>query len=485
MINTSDLLLAIDRSRKTAIFEQICQAVRKQAHTGVLKLGSTLPATRVLAEQINVSRSTVVTAYEQLVSEGYLKGHQGAGYTLCATGSVELSSAIITEEIVTEVVVTEAIVTDNVPTVESVPPLIPLAPSQPDMRLFPYRHWAKTMARVCRTNPQAMLTGAGTFGNLPLRQAIANYVKQWRGFEVSPHQIIVTAGATDALTICFRTLGKTGEFVGIEDPGYVPITRIVTNQGLGPVFLDIDQQGAQLPNPQENPRMVVLTPSHQYPLGGVMSPQRRREFIHWANDNNGWIIEDDYDSEFRYAGRPIPAMAALDNLNRTLYIGSFSKVFSNTLRLGYLIVPRALVDPIRQTMDNYGLKAGLMPQQALAQFIDDGDYYRHLRRIRKIYSERRKFLVDELNQKFSRYGQVQDHPAGMQLVFHLNQGLSDVEISLRAKEAGLALVALSDSTIRKLNYNGFILGFCGDSPDEMGDGLNKLLDVMSASAQLG
>ncbi|SIS55141.1 PLP-dependent aminotransferase family protein [Neptunomonas antarctica] len=464
MIQDSGLHFAIDRSRKTPIFEQLCEMIRKLAHTGVLKKGTALPATRVLAEELDVSRSTVVSAYEQLVAEGYLQGRRGSGYTVCAIGAVELPHTNIT---------------DDTSKAEKVASLRPLTPGQPDMRLFPYRHWAKTVARVCRTNPEAMMTGAGSFGNDSLRQAIANHVREWRGLECSPQQIIVTAGATDALNICFRTLVNTGQAVGIEDPGYKPILRFVSSQGLTPVFLDIDQDGAKLPEKKVSPHIVVLTPSHQYPLGGVMSLQRRWEYIRWANTNHAWIIEDDYDSELRYSGRPIPAMASFDNLNRTIYIGSFSKVFSNTLRLGYLIVPHCLIAPIRQTMDNYGLKAGLMPQQALSEFIDSGDFYRHLRRVRKIYNERRKFLVDELSKNFSHFGSVQNHPAGMQLVFHLNNTLQDSEIAQRAKEAGIALEPLSESTMRNLGYNGFILGFCGYSQDEMSDALDKLHTVFS------
>ncbi|MCJ8297573.1 MAG: PLP-dependent aminotransferase family protein, partial [Pseudomonadales bacterium] len=252
MIQELGLLFSIDRSRKTPIWQQLCEVVRKLAHTGTLKPGMRLPATRILAEDLAVSRSTVVTAYEQLVAEGYLQGRRGAGYTVCAIGAVELPSTGVA---------------DDAPVAERVSSLMPFTPSQPDMRLFPYRLWAKNVARVCRTNPESMLTGAGSFGNLALRQSIANHVSEWRGLEASAQQIIVTTGATDALNICLSTLTKTGQAVGIEDPGYKPILRFVTSKGLVPVFLDIDKDGATLPEKQAEPRVVVLTPSHQYPLG--------------------------------------------------------------------------------------------------------------------------------------------------------------------------------------------------------------------------
>ncbi|WP_027858619.1 MocR-like pyridoxine biosynthesis transcription factor PdxR [Marinobacterium jannaschii] len=464
MSQQSPLLFAIDRTSKTPIFEQICESIRRQAHSGRLKPGITVPATRTLAGELSVSRSTVVTAYEQLVAEGYLQGRRGAGYTLCAIGSVELPASKIT-----------AVPMESVPQLE----LKPLAPSEPDMRLFPYRQWAKAVARVCRTEPEAMLLCDETFGNLALRQAIAEHVREWRDIEASAEQIIVTAGASDALNICLRTLIATDQSVGIEDPGYQPITQLLKSQGIRPVWLDVDQDGARLPCSENQPTAVVITPSHQYPLGGVMSPQRRAAYINWANHQQGWIIEDDYDSEFRYGGRPIPALAGFDALHRTLYIGSFAKIFSNRLRLGYLIVPKSLIDPMRQTMDNFGLRAGLMPQQALAEFMRSGDFYRHLRRVRKRYNERRRFLVEQLKAGFSQFGTVQDYPAGMQLVFHLNNDLDDREVAQRAQQLGIGVETLSDSTARALHYNGLVLGFSGYSPEEMRESLSNLQQLLS------
>lgn len=486
MNQKSSLVFAVDRTIKIPLYQQLCEEIRAQANSGVLKQGALMPATRALAESLTVSRSTVVTAYEQLVAEGYLEARQGANYTLCTTGSIELTH---TERLESET---------NLET-QSAPN--PLTPSRPDMRLFPYRHWAKAVARVCRTNPEAMLTGSTSFGNFTLRQAIANHVREWRGFDASPHQIIITAGATDALNICFRTLVESSQTVGIENPGYQPILSFIKSQGLTPHFLDIDNEGAMLPKKvsinspkniakketekepkkevrnESEPHLVILTPSHQYPLGGVMSPQRRKDYINWANKHDSWIIEDDYDSEFRYSGRPIPAMASFDNLDRTLYIGSFSKVFSNSLRLGYIIAPYALIDSIKQTMDTFGLKAGLMPQQALADFMHSGEFYRHIRRVRNVYNERRKCLIQMLSQRFSHLGYVQDHPAGMQLVFHLNKTISDVEVAKQACAKGFNFEALSKSSMQGNQYNGFILGFCGYSEKEMRDALDCLSRV--------
>ena len=205
-----------------------------------------------------------------------------------------------------------------------------------------------------------------------------------------------------------------------------------------------------------------------------MSPNRRLEFIHWAKTNDTWIIEDDYDSEFRYAGRPIPAMAGFDQLDRTIYVGSFSKIFSNSLRLGYLIVPDTLLELFRATIKNTGPKASFMPQQALAEFISSGEFYKHLRRVRRIYGERRKFLVNKLSRDFADLGSFEDHQAGMQIVFHLNEGLNDVDVSHRAAENGITVRPLSGFSALNQVQNGLILGFCGYSESQMRVALSRL-----------
>ena len=444
---------SINRSSKTPVFEQICEAIRTRAISNDLTEGTTLPPTRVFATELGVSRSTIVTAYEQLVAEGYLQGLRGSGYTVCAIGEVELAGKTNRDL--------------NKLNNESVKPPIPFEASLPDMRLFPHRQWAKAVARICRTKPQTMLVGGSSFGNYDLRKAIAAHVSEWRGIETPPSQIIVTAGSIDALEICIRALTKKGDIVGLENPGYIPIRNFAKAYGLLPSFLDIDDEGAKLPVNRATPRFVILTPSHQFPLGGAMSPNRRLDFIRWAEAENLWIIEDDYDSEYRYAGRPIPAMAGFDRMNRTIYAGSFSKIFSNSLRLGYIIVPEVLLPRFCATMNRTPSKASYMPQQALAEFMETGEFYRHLRRMRRIYGERRKFLLNRLISDFAEFGFVYDHQAGMQIVLHLNDEFDDMIISRRALKKGISVRPLSDFSINKPEYNGLILGFCAQSEAEM------------------
>ncbi|MDP2493035.1 PLP-dependent aminotransferase family protein [Shimia thalassica] len=461
MTLTPWLAFSIDRGAKTPVFEQICQAIRDKAHAGDLTAGTRLPPTRGFAVDLGVSRSTVVTAYEQLVAEGYLSSVQGAGYTICALGDVELPRPQNPKSPSQDATLA--------------PKPRPFAASLPDMRLFPHRQWARSVARVCRTNPQSMLINTSPFGNPDLRRAISDHVAEWRGIKAEADQIIVTAGAVDALEICMRTLASAGALVGLEDPGYSPLRSFVASQGLSPTFLNVTGDGAELPAPDTPPELVVLTPSHQYPLGGAMSPNRRLEFLNWADRTNAWIIEDDYDSEFRYAGRPIPAMAGFDHLRRTIYVGSFSKVFSNALRIGYLIVPKGLTEQFAATLHGFGVKASLMPQQALADFIFAGEFYRHIRRVRRIYGDRRKYLLERLARDFGEWGYCADHQAGMQVVLHLHEGIKDVDIAKEMDRAGLHAQALSRLCQNASHHNGLILGYCAFSEEETGPALDALL----------
>lgn len=464
MKQTSWVAFSIDRQSLTPVFEQICRALRGQVVAGEIEAGAKVLPTRVLATELGVSRASVVTAYEQLMAEGYLESHPGSGYTVCAMGAVELPDAP----------------KPNVAVQEEAPQNLARAfeAGRPDMRLFPYAQWGRTLARICRENPQSLLAGGGVLGNFELRKAIADHVAEWRGIDASPQQIIITSGTTNALEMCLRTLTQAGDCVAIEDPGYMPLRHFVERAALSTCYLPIDAQGATLPEASANARLAVLTPSHQFPLGGAMSPGRRMAFIQWAKQHNAWIVEDDYDSEFRYAGRPIPALAGFDQLDRTLYAGSFSKIFSSSLRLGYLIVPECLLAAFRSTLLNYGVTASYLPQQALAAFIQNGEFYRHLRRMRRIYGERRKHLVARLAADFSDYGHYEDHQAGMLGVFHLNQPWVDAEIAAAVAEKGVTTAPLSEFCQQAKGHNGLLLGFGAFTEGEMEEALVALLQAL-------
>lgn len=435
--------------------------------SGTLVKGAQLPPTRSFAQELGVSRSTVVTAYDQLTAEGYIDGRQGSGYRVCGMQTVEMTPPKPAPSHTT-----------------SLPPAEPSHPfmsGNPDMRLFPFRAWAKTVARIGRQTPEDLLISQSLQGHPDLRSTIATHVHEWRGVSAQPEQIFVTAGSIEALELCLRVLSEPGDAVALENPGYQPMRRQVEAQGLRPIDMPLDDQGALVPD--DHARLAVLTPSHQFPLGGTMSPARRQAFLGWARALDGWIIEDDYDSEFRFAGHPIPALAGFDGLDRTIYVGSFSKIFSAGLRLGYVIVPFSLRDQFAEVLTQFGGKASIMPQAPLAAFMQSGEFYRHLRRVRRHYARRRNYLMERLARDFADIGTFTDHQAGMQIVLHLKPSLKDTEIAKRAQSQKIALGALSEYYSGAMAGNGLIFGYCGFEEAEMGEALAQLRAIIETQHQ--
>ncbi|GAA6209369.1 PLP-dependent aminotransferase family protein [Cognatishimia sp. WU-CL00825] len=463
------LTFAVDRASKTPVFEQICMAVRRHVQSGPLLAGQKLPPTRSLAIELGVSRTTVVTAYDQLVAEGYILGRPGAGYEICDTGALELGGTLAKPLITTS----PAMATTN--------PAAPFRAGEPDMRLFPHRAWGRTVARVFRSAPVQLGSDDSLIGHQGLRRAIADHIAEWRGVEAHCDQVIVTAGASDALELCLRCLAQAGDTIAVEDPGYRPLKHFIADRGLTLGFMATDTQGAILPKVKA--KAAILTPSHQYPLGGTMSLQRRQSFLSWAQRQGSWLIEDDYDSEFRFAGRPIPALAGFDGLQRSIYIGSFSKIFSNELRMGYVVVPKSLQARFVTTLRRFGRKASQMPQAPLADFMQSGEFYRHLRRVRRIYGKRRAFLLGALQDRFQDVGWFTDHHAGMQIAFHLNIDLPDTNVMSAGRKAGLDIEALSGFCSGPAKCNGILLGYCGFDEQELDKALGTLRQVIDAQKE--
>ena len=472
-MNFASLAFELHRDAAEPLFVQLCDQIRTRIVNGQIGTHLRLPASRSLAADMTISRSTVVVAYEQLVAEGYIEGRPGSGYYVRELAGIDQPQR-----------------SAKPPAQEKLEPMLagasPLThPGYPDSRLFPYRQWARSLARSARLAPQAMIVSESPFGDSHLRQSIANYLADWRGLDIMPQQVMVTAGSVDALETCIRTLTSPGDVVGLENPGYRPLRNLVASQGMDIEWLGVGVNGAELPRAagaRASTRLVVVTPSQQFPLGGAMPVNRRREYQRWANVNDAWIIEDDYDSEFRYAGRPIPALASLDDSQRTIYVGTFSKVFSVSLRLAYLIMPTALIPEFRQTLARFGVKAALPCQRALADFIDAGELYRHIRRIRRIYADRRRLLLELVQQRLSRYASFEDHQAGMQLVLQLAPGLDDHRISAQAQALGVQVTPLSAYYGGGGAQQGLLLGFCPFDEGEIRSNIECLAEVIAAQA---
>ncbi len=361
--------------------------------------------------------------------------------------------------------------------------LRPFHPGNADARLFPYRQWAKCITQVARTQAESLVRNSDPFGDPELRREICRYLVEWRGLRVDYSQVLITAGASEALEHCIRSLTKQDDRIFLEDPCYPPLRSFVENLTIPISELEMDNQGALPPSMNKNTtkqRLVILTPSSQFPLGGAMPQARRNAFIAWAKQTDGWIIEDDYDSEFRYSGRPIPSLAGLDVNQRTIYIGSFSKIFSSGLHMGFVVMPTALIPLFDANIKKFGSKASIMPQRPLALFMRNGEYYRHIRRVRRIYAERRQAFINLLQTYLGELATFEDHKAGMHIAVKLPDFLKDSEVSEKLAQHGITCHPLSSYYATSSSQNGLLMGFCSFTETEMEVAMMKLKQVIDS-----
>ena len=423
------LLLAIDAEGDVPLHRQLYHQLRDAILAGKLRSHTRLPASRQLAKTLSLSRTTVVQSYDQLISEGYLQARPGAGTFVCSQLPDDLVLANKTDALVRPLFER---VKDLPQPLEPAAAAFPLSAyghrlagtadyspgtdcplsfryGLPDLSLFPVRQWRRLQNRYAVAHQDWMAYGAEPMGYAPLRQEIAQYILDVRAVRCTPEQILITNGTQQALSLIVQVLLNLGEAIALENPGYLSARRIFLAQGARLVPVPIDDEGIRVDEPgglveisarsaQLRPKLVYVTPSHQFPTGVSMSLSRRLALLKWARDCNALIVEDDYDSEFRYSGRPIPALQGLDEYNRVLYVGTFSKVMFPGLRLGYVAIPPPLVDVFQRAKWLCDRQGSLIDQVALAAFIRTGQLAQHVRRMRNIYGARRRSLVELLQQ---------------------------------------------------------------------------------------
>ncbi len=444
---------------------RIYEHAKADISANIITAGTRLPASRALATDLGVSRATVVTAYDQLVAEGYAEARPGSGIYVSDTGPViGINCAPV----------------DPDPTATSKDQNLPLQPNSPDDTYFPLKSWAKSVAKTARTNPTTLFQSAGPLGDIELRRQIVRHLSEWRGVSAKAEQIVITAGSGEALEMAIRLTCQSGDRIGLENPGYGPTRNFANELGLQPHWLKIGPGGAKLPGSSApDLRATVLTPSHQFPLGGTMPSGRRKAFIARANINSSWIIEDDFDSEFRYSGRPVPAMAGLDNTGHTIYVGGFSKLFSVGIRLGYLAVPLRLLEAVQMLLNTCPSHASVVGQRPLANFMADGKYHRHLRRVRRVYARRYEILLNALDTNFSDIGHFERHNTGMHLALHLPTNIKDTELAKETKSVQLGCRPLSDFCSGEIGVNGMLLGFCATPDTDIPIAVRNLRSVIA------
>ena len=430
-----------------------------------------MPPSRTFAAELGVARSTITAAYEQLAAEGYVGGRRGAGVFVADLPDTTLTVSPPGSSGV------ERAVADHSRT-----SILPFRPGAPDLRLFPHARWARLAALASR-NGAAILADDDPMGSLRLRRAISTHLAEWRGLLADPERIAITAGASGALELALDAFTRTGDLVAVENPGYPVMPHLILGRGRRLELAAVDHEGISLESLRAAPdvRMAIATPSHQFPLGGALSIGRRRELLQWSADTGAVLVEDDYDSEFRYTGRPLPALAAAGA--PVAYIGTFSKVFWTGLRIGFLVVPEALAEPLRAAAVRFGQRASVMPQAPLAAFIESGEFARHLRRMRRTYRERmrllRRLIVEVLGPDLLI---PEERAAGLHLLARLGPALAahmeDAEAASRAQAAGVTVAPLSRYYHAPPAGQGLVFGFAAFEEEEMVRAMKRLREAL-------
>ncbi|WP_224364506.1 MocR-like pyridoxine biosynthesis transcription factor PdxR [Hyalangium versicolor] len=488
-------IIAIERGSAKPLYRQLYEGYREAIIDRRLRAGQKLPSTRSLANELRISRIPVLNAFEQLLAEGYLESRVGAGTFVASS----LPGEAPARERRTPASSTLAqpgrrVVSRRAaePVQAEVEPWLEgwgaFRVSQPAVERFPIQVWARLVSRHCRRSPRSLLNYGDPMGYKPFRETLASYLRTVRGLRCEAEQIMVVSGSQQALELSARVLLDPGSPVWVEDPGYAGARQLLAQAGARLVPVPVDDEGLEVATGMARSpkaRAVYVTPSHQYPLGVTMSASRRLQLLEWAQRSGAWIIEDDYDSEFRYESLPVPALQGLDRDARVIYIGSFSKVLFPALRVGYLVIPADLVPRFARARDAMDLFPPTLYPPVLADFIGEGHFARHLRRMRALYRERRSALVEALGKEFGPALRVIGAQAGMHLVATLPPGMGDRQLSVRAAQERLWVMPLSSCYLGEASRQGLVLGFGGTSASDMPDAVRRLRTVLGPMKRQG
>ncbi|MEX3949398.1 PLP-dependent aminotransferase family protein [Paraburkholderia sp. EG287B] len=465
--------------RKLTQQDLLYESLRRAILDGDIGRGTRLASSRALAEQLGIARNSVLYAYERLVEEGFVSATRHGSIVNAVSAGAAATPAQTAQR--------EEPVPALARRVRELPPrrsgrhgAKALRPGVPALDAFPYAQWRTAVERALR-ELRAHDLGYGDSAGMPaLREAIAQYVRVSRGVRCQPDQVFVTDGTQSSLDLCARLFADEGERAWIENPGYLGARVAFTAAGLQLVPMSVDAAGmAARPEDwrERPPRLVYLTPSHQYPLGCVLSLERRLALIEQARACGAWIVEDDYDSELRHDGPPLPSIQGLADDAPVIYLGTFSKTLFPALRIGFMIVPKRVAAPFAQAHHTLVRQGRVAEQLALAEFIESGRYARHLRRMRKLYEERRDGLVAAIDKHLAGVMTVSADAGGMHLSVRLDAPLSDAEVSEAARAHGLHLSPLSAYCVDApdaTRYNGFLLGYA-ETPPQVADTLMQTL----------
>jgi GntR family transcriptional regulator/MocR family aminotransferase len=467
--------ILLDRASHLTLQAQITRHLKELIQRGDLRPGAQVPSSRDLATQLNLSRNTVVYAYDRLMSEGFLEPRARSG--------IYVSSSILPPQrprVMREPAGNGASEISH-PAAKTLNAPAPFRPCQPDVGLFPLLIWNRLRGRALRTLGRNLLhyQASCVSGYPALRENLAGYLRDNRGVRCDWRNVVITAGSQQALYILAKLLLEPGDRVCMGDPGYVEARLAWQHAGARIQPAPVDEKGLQPPTASHSGRrfgLVYTTPSRQFPTGAPLALERRFALIDYAARTKTWIVEDDYDSELRYAGPPLPSLQSLDQSGRVIYVGTFSKLLYPSLRLGYLVVPESLLDGfvrIKHLIDDH---LPLIDQATLAQFLESGAFYSHIRRCRKAYAERQAFLLD-LFGKSNLPLEFKHTDGGMNLTGFLPEGTDDREWSARLGKSGFDVPSLSSYGLKK-TAPGLVFGFTAFDTRTLATSFSRMLKVL-------
>ena len=469
--NVSSLDLALNqRPKHVTLSRWLYEELRRAVLDRRLAPGTRLPATRDFALQYGVSRGTVVTVFEQLQAEGYLIGRAGVG-----TRVNELLSKSPFPKM------------KGAPRIPKIPPVLrglpisrparPFRPYEPALNEFPTEIWARVAARRFRCASSSLLAGGDPRGYAPLRQAIAAYLGSSRGVNCSADSVVILSGAQQGLDLLARILIKPGEPVWIEDPAYFGASAAFRNAGARIIPVPVDEFGLVVSQGKQTcvqPKVAYVTPAHQCPLGVTMSLERRLALLEWARRAGAFVIEDDYDSEYRFEGRPVPALQGLDKSNSVIFLGSFSKVLFPSLRLGYVVLPPTLMDRVLALRVGVDLCPSTLNQAVLCDFMAEGHLGRHVRRMREMYTARLAALHDGARRYLSGLIEISPVRAGLNTAGFLQNGMTSQQAESCAANQGIEAMGFNRFKLSTTRVEGLLIGFAAFSEREIGRGVVSL-----------
>ncbi len=495
----SDWLFArLERGGAEPMYRQVLRLVQQAILTGQLAPGTKLPSSRTLADDLDIARNTVLRVYDQLTAEGYVLSTTGSGTYVADTRpdaaavKPRPSSSTSKPDMTREALAQQSLSNRGRRLIgrAGVAPKQwgAFMPGVPDVAEFPARTWSRLQARLWKAANPELLTYAPGGGYRPLRRALSDYLRVARSVKCSPDQIILTTGIHQSMDLAVRLLTDVGDSAWVEEPCYWGARSVLQSAGLELESIPVDSEGL---NPRElspaaPPRLAVVTPSHQYPLGMVMSLARRRTLLEYARQHGVWILEDDYDSEFRYGSHPLASLQGLDQAGRVIYIGSLGKILFPGLRIGYMVAPEHLVDTFRTGVAELYREGQLMHQAVLAEFIMDGYLTSHVRRMRALYGERRQILIDAIHSRFGDTLPVMGDEAGLHLVLGLPEGTNDRAVTSAAFEAGVVVRPLSTYYSQEsAAQSGLLLGYACVPHERIGPAFDTLAKVIERELATG